>query len=218
MATKEKPAGVNWGWVSPLVDVNGDGHLDLIWYGHHGGGAAFWFGKGDGTFTFDGHQYESRWVFAGRDPVWSDVNGDGFVDGIGTEHAPGGWLHLNDGTAHWKKTALGRFGGLGAFMWTDADGDGRHVEAFVHRGFYTVDPDPRTWREKFPEKVTLTPAWRPEDVIGWPADEEKRVGYDAPRFHDAFAVDLDGDDRSEIVLTFLVGLGTDRVRSCQRTK
>mgnify|MGYP002063985435 CR=1 FL=1 len=32
------------------ADLNADGHLDIMYYGHHGGGAAIWFGNGDGTF------------------------------------------------------------------------------------------------------------------------------------------------------------------------
>jgi len=32
--------GIKYPWMSSLVDINADGHLDIMYYGHHGGGAA----------------------------------------------------------------------------------------------------------------------------------------------------------------------------------
>lgn len=67
-------------------------------------------------------------MFGGRDPVWLDANGDGFLDGIGTEG--GGILNhlfLNDGPGHWKKQEGSLFGNKStgnAFSFVDGDGDG----------------------------------------------------------------------------------------------
>lgn len=36
--TKTDKTGVKYPWMSPLVDINGDNNLDLMFYGHHGGG------------------------------------------------------------------------------------------------------------------------------------------------------------------------------------
>ena len=122
--TKEKPTGIRWPWMSPLVDINGDGHLDIIHYGHHGGGAAIWLGKGDGAFVFDNSGYTSRWVFGGRDPLWWDFTGDGKIDAVGTEgFNVAGCLFVNDGTGHWHKTAARVRG-----MSVDLDCDGHHDE------------------------------------------------------------------------------------------
>ena len=96
---------VKYPWMSPPVDVNGDGHPDLMYYGHHGGGSGFWFGRGDGTFTFDTSGFTARWVWSERDPTWWDVNGDGFMDGIRTPHKDARVL-VNDGTGHWKQTNI----------------------------------------------------------------------------------------------------------------
>jgi hypothetical protein len=52
--------GIKYPWMSSLVDINADGHLDIMYYGHHGGGAAIWFGKGDGTFKLDPDGFRMR--------------------------------------------------------------------------------------------------------------------------------------------------------------
>jgi len=207
ISTNEKPAGIKWPWMSPPVDINRDGHLDILWYGHHGGGAGIWLGKGDGTFTFDGHDYNKRWVFAARDPVWWDVNGDGFVDAVGTEHKPAGWLFLNDGTGHWKQTDVRM--GLGMFV--DADGDGHLDEYFTRKDFQSIEPRLRDWGGKVPAKVAFQPLWKPEDAVGWPEDVP-RQGTGSGSFSYAHSVDLDGDDTNEMVLNFTIGLGSDRIR------
>ena len=88
--TETDKTGVKYPWMSPLVDINGDNNLDLMFYGHHGGGAAIWLGNGDGTFTLDSPDYKSRWAFGTRAPLWWHVNGDNFIDGISSQAFPGG--------------------------------------------------------------------------------------------------------------------------------
>ncbi|MHC4712095.1 MAG: CRTAC1 family protein [Planctomycetota bacterium] len=199
--TKDEPvtAGLSYTWMSPLVDIDGDGNLDILYYGHHGGGAAVWLGKGDGTFAFDETGYGSRWVFGGRDPIWWDFTGDGQIDGTGTEgYGIRGFLFVNDGTGHWEKTALqvpGRF--------IDLDADGRHDEVFAAGGTgFTLEPEPGTWSHVPPDELTVTAVWKAEDVTGWPEGEERSGHPLSANFRDAYSVDLDGDFRNELILCF----------------
>jgi hypothetical protein len=116
--------GIKYPWMSSLVDINADGHLDILYYGHHGGGAAIWFGNGDGTFKLDSDGYEARWVFGARDPVWLDVNGDGAMDAVGVEgYNIKGFLYMNTGDGHFEKTSLRYHGNF-----VDLDHDGHHDE------------------------------------------------------------------------------------------
>ena len=201
---------VKYPWMSPPVDVNGDGHPDLMYYGHHGGGAGFWFGKGDGTFTFDRSGFAARWVWSERDPTWWDVNGDGFMDGIRTRHKDARLL-VNDGTGHWRETNIRLRG-----MIADLDGDGHHSEIFTGSAALAIDPPLDRWGKTPPEKVVLKPLWEPEKLLGWPEgvpkkDQHGRAGGSYP---EAFSVDLDGDDRNELIVTFRQGgFSTENVRT-----
>ena len=226
LRTKESPTGIKWPWMSPPVDINGDGRADLIYYGHHGGGAAVWFGKGDGTFTFDASGYTARWVFGARDPIWWDLNGDGRADGIGTEGyhiAPFIWV--NDGTAHWKKAAtksvfldaagkkMRHARGLPGFF-VDLDGDGRHDERWTGAAF-TMTPKLRAWGRTPPTELTFRLAWTGEGLFGWPKGEVRKTqrGRPVPAYRTAFSVDLDGDHRNELVVCFQGdgGFSSDRL-------
>lgn len=191
---------VKYPWLSPLVDINGDGHLDVLWYGHHGGGAAVWLGKGDGTFVFDESGYESRWQFAGRDPIWWDLNGDGKVDAIGTEGVAGK-AFLNAGDGHWKPVAWESLGG--GMIWIDADGDGRYNEVFANKtSIVALEPALGTWSSKWPETLKPRALFNAEDLAPWPAEVKRNPHPLAPNYHNIYCVDLDGDDRNELILTF----------------
>ncbi|MCW8128809.1 MAG: VCBS repeat-containing protein [Planctomycetota bacterium] len=195
MNSDPKLGEVKWPWMSPLVDVNNDGHLDIQWYGHHGGGAGVWLGKGNGVFEFETTGYFSRWVFGGRDPLWWDANGDGFMDGIGTEHEPTGKLYLNDGTGHWKKTGVELLGVL-----TDLDGDGRHDDLLKQNKAYSVEPRPRDWAGKIPDKVALKELWDAEKLVGGVEGQDMKAH--AVGFRTCHAADFDQDGRNELVLGF----------------
>ncbi len=209
-ATKEKPAGLKYPWMSPLVDINGDGHLDILYYGHHGGGAAIWLGKGDGTFALDPAGYRARWAFGGRDPLWWDFTGDGKPDAVGSEGSDiAGRLFVNDGTGHWRKTPAILQGKL-----LDLDGDGHHDELWQSRGVAaTLEPKPRSWGAEPPDKIAITPVWKAEDLLGWPEGEERSAHPGGPQFHTAFSVDLDGDHRNELIVMFLAGMFSGRMHA-----
>ena len=226
LRTKTSPTGIKWPWMSPPVDVNGDGHADLIYYGHHGGGAAVWFGKGDGSFTFDASGYTARWVFGARDPIWWDFNGDGHADGIGTEgYHTAPFIWVNDGTAHWTKAAtksvfldaagkkMRHARGLPGFF-VDLDGDGRYDERWTGAAF-TMTPKLRDWGKTAPKELTFKQAWTGEGLFGWPKGEVRKTkrGRPVPAYRQAFSVDLDGDHKNELVVCFQGdgGFSSDRL-------
>jgi hypothetical protein len=215
--SETNPTGIKLPWMSPLVDIDGDGNLDICYYGHHGGGAAIWLGKGDGTFTLDSPDYKSRWAFGTRAPLWWHVNNDNFIDGVSSQAMPGGFFFLNDGTGHWKKTTLSL---LPARTWypklVDLDGDGHHCEMAVRDGTYELSPSPREWEGKFPEKVETKELWKVGDIIPWPEEIEhsRGTGFSIP-----YTVDLDGDHKNEVIVHFKEGfIGAKSFRSYVLTR
>jgi hypothetical protein len=80
--------------MSPMVDYDNDGALDIVLYGHHSKDAYIWRGAA-GTAEY---LPAGSWVFGVRDPIWLDVDKDGDMDGIGTEGTNiGGKLFINQG-------------------------------------------------------------------------------------------------------------------------
>jgi hypothetical protein len=215
--TKDDPTGIKYPWMSPLVDINRDGNLDIMFYGHHGGGAAIWLGKGGGTFTLDSPDYTSRWAFGTRAPLWWHVNGDNFIDGISSQAMPGGFLFLNDGTGHFKKTTISI---LPARTWSpklmDVDGDGHHCEFSAGGTVHSVSPPLTDWEGKVPEKVETRELWKIESIIPWPEDIEHSRGTG---FRIPYTVDLDGDHKNEMIVHFKEGfIGAKSYRSYVLTR
>ncbi|MBL8799555.1 MAG: CRTAC1 family protein [Planctomycetia bacterium] len=197
-------------WMSSLVDIDGDGKLDILAYGHHGGGAAVWLGKGDGTFTLDDRGYTQRWQFGGRDPIWIDLNGSGAPDAIGTEGAGvAGRVFLNEGKGHWRKTALVVDGtGIGGVQLADLDGDGYHREIFITGGSAQQPEPPVTeWARTTAAKLGGKELWQAEKLVGWPEGIARGAGPGRAMFREAYAVDLNGDHKNELIIHFKGGDG-----------
>lgn len=207
---------VNWLWMSPLVDINGDGHLDILVCGHHGGtgpggakaagAAAVWLGKGNGAFVFDDRGYDKRWNLGARDPLWIDLTGNGAMDAIlGESAALGvGRIMRNDGTGHWQRTEL-HLGGNTQFI--DTDGDGRHDGVWFNGRngkLFRLEPPLWQWGKELPEKITLSEVADLEKILPRPSGIPERRGGG---FREAYSVDLNDDQRNELVVNFQGGDG-----------
>jgi hypothetical protein len=187
-------------WMSAPVDIDADGHLDLIVYGHHGGGSAVWLGDGRGAFRFDNRPYAERWVFAGRDPVWISVAKHGLMDAVGTEGSGvGGRVFLNQGDGHWQAT---EYVLPGRFQLCDLDGDGQHDESFDSQSGTAQKLEPALHNVAgAPQgKFSVRELWSAEKLVGFPEGVERGSGPGRAAYRDAYSVDLDGDHRNELVI------------------
>lgn len=111
--TAKWPMGINYGSVE-AGDLNGDGHVDLV-FGVHLYGVVAFLGDGNGTFTAANEGLPSS--FPTRRAIIRDVNGDGKPDIIAISEGPtlsrqemvGSPLRafLNDGTGtKWTEVAI----------------------------------------------------------------------------------------------------------------
>ncbi|HYF48173.1 MAG TPA: CRTAC1 family protein [Planctomycetota bacterium] len=180
-------------YLAPLIDINGDGKLDIIWFGHSGGGAALFLGKGDGSFEFQKEPYNKWWVWHAFSPLWWKLSEKNLI-AVGT-HATTGVFSRDDAGA-WKKVSDADIP-----MLIDADGDGRFDEVW-NSGVASLEPKLHDWNGSVPQKITLKSGWNVEDVTGFPATEKRNPHPLGPRFHYAFSVDLDGDHTNEMIVTF----------------
>ncbi|WP_145084131.1 CRTAC1 family protein [Anatilimnocola aggregata] len=195
---------LDYPWMSPPIDFDGDGQLDLIVYGHHGGGAAIWLGRGNAKFVLDEGPYARRWLFGARDPVW--WAGGNAPHAIGTEGSNiSGYFFLNDGAGNYRKSAQQLpQAGYGDFQLADLDGDGLHREAYMSGAgaALRLTPSPDQWPTAADAKLKSETLWESESLVGWPAGIEHGRGPGRPGYRDAYAVDLDGDERNELIVHF----------------
>jgi len=116
-------AGQEWRFYPLVVDLDGDGRLDLVATARLVKPALhMWLGDGDGGFT------------AAR-PTWSDVgyaalatgdiNGDGFPDIVAASHFGGVQTLLSDGRGGFTEKIMRRDDGYVAAQLLDVDEDGK---------------------------------------------------------------------------------------------
>lgn len=92
----------NWKCDPLLVDVNGDGHLDLVLHPRLGRGPRIWLGDGAGGWreSSEGLMFNDK--SCGGVPAVADVNKDGKPDLLVADHCGGLFVFLGDGKGGWQ--------------------------------------------------------------------------------------------------------------------
>jgi protein involved in polysaccharide export with SLBB domain len=174
------------------ADVNGDGHLDIIAANsteESNAGVQVWLGNGKGGWIA-----ESGPTTLGRymDVAVADLNKDGLPDLIGAGWGISGVLRvwLGDGTGRWFSISPLNKGSYYGVSVGDLDSDGNpDILAATHKGgiqLYIGDGQGNfNWLEK---------------GLNVESSEEKS-------FWNVVSVDLDGDNRNDIIASSLDSLG-----------
>jgi protein involved in polysaccharide export with SLBB domain len=174
------------------ADVNGDGHMDIIAANStedSNAGVQVWLGNGKG-----GWLAESGPTTLGRymDVAVADLNKDGLPDLIGAGWGISGALRvwLGDGSGRWYSISPLNKGSYYGVSVSDLDSDGNlDILTATHKGgiqLYIGDGQGNfKWLEKGPEAESLG---------------EKS-------FWNVVSVDLDGDNRKDIIASSLDSLG-----------
>jgi len=115
--------GVEWRFNPLLVDLNRDGHLDLVATARLVKPALhMWLGDGKGSFT----PINPTWTDIGYAALATgDINGDGFPDIVAASHFGVVQTLLSDGRGGFTEKILRRGDGYVAAQLADVNGDGR---------------------------------------------------------------------------------------------
>src|SRR5437879_12725412 len=120
--------GKEWRFNPLLIDINGDGHLDLVATARlvkptlH-----MWLGDGKGSFT----PINPTWTDIGYAALATgDINGDGFPDIVAASHFGAVQTLLSDGRGGFTEKILRRDDGYVAAELADLDGDG-HLDLIL---------------------------------------------------------------------------------------
>src|SRR6267142_1421968 len=121
-------AGKEWRFNPLLIDINGDGHLDLVAAARLSQPALhIWLGDGKGSFT----PLKPTWTDIGYGALATgDINGDGFPDIVTASHFGGVQTLLGDGKGAFTEEVLRREDGHVAAQLADVNGDG-HLELIL---------------------------------------------------------------------------------------
>jgi hypothetical protein len=116
--------GMEWRFNPVLVDLDGDGHLDLVATRRTGQQQSLYIWRGDGKGDFT--PMEARWSSIGYGPVASgDLNGDGRPDLVVASHFSKVQTLINGGQGGFDERVLARKDPYVAAQLADVDGDGR---------------------------------------------------------------------------------------------
>ena len=114
--------GKEWRFNPLVIDLNGDGHLDLVATARLVQPALhMWLGDGEGNFT----PVKPTWTDIGYSAMATgDINGDGFPDIVAASHFGRIQTLLNDGRGGFTEKILQREDGYVAAQLADINGDG----------------------------------------------------------------------------------------------
>jgi len=121
-------AGKEWRFNPLLIDINGDGHLDLVATARLVQPALHvWFGDGKGAFT----PQKPTWTDIGYGALATgDINGDGFPDIVAASHFGRVQTLLSDGRGGFTEKILQKEDGYVAAQLADLNGDG-HLDLIL---------------------------------------------------------------------------------------
>jgi len=120
--------GKEWRFEPLVVDLNGDGHLDLVATARLAKSALqIWLGDGTGSFT----PVEPTWTDIGYAALAAgDINGDGFPDIVAAGHSGAVQTLLSDGKGGFTESTFRREDGYVAAQLADLNGDG-HLDLIL---------------------------------------------------------------------------------------
>jgi hypothetical protein len=120
--------GREWRFHPLVIDLNRDGHLDLVATARLGKPSLrMWLGDGKGSFT----PVTPTWSDVGYAALaGGDINRDGFPDIVTASHFGGLQTLLSDGRGGFTETVLRRDDGYVAAQLADLDGDG-HLDLLL---------------------------------------------------------------------------------------
>jgi hypothetical protein len=120
--------GKEWRFNPLLVDINGDGHLDLVATARLATPALhIWLGDGKGSFV----PVKSTWTNIGYGALATgDINGDGLPDIVMASHFGGVQTLLSDGKGGFTEKTFRGADGYVAAQLADINGDG-HLDLIL---------------------------------------------------------------------------------------
>jgi hypothetical protein len=120
--------GREWRFQPLVVDLNGDGHLDLVATARLAKNALhMWRGDGKGGFT----PLDPTWTDIGyADLATGDINHDGFPDIVAASHFGGVQILLSDGRGGFTEKLLRREDGYVGAQLADLNSDG-HLDLIL---------------------------------------------------------------------------------------
>jgi hypothetical protein len=200
-----------------LVDINGDGHLDLIAHERLGNGAHVWLGDGKGNWVDSSQGLRMSNTSCGGGVAVGDFNRDGRLDLAVADHCSGVYVYLQQPDGSWKPVVEGLhpgyvdaelkaqdedtkkiFGGAETLSVGDIDGDGllEIVAAASDQGGFTVyhsDATGKNWKSM---KGTGLP-----DMLNPEPEDSDNAGW----ANQLMLVDINGDGKPDVLAAYYKG-------------
>jgi len=107
--SKGLPNAGMWKCDPIMMDVNGDGLLDVAAVARKGNGPHVWLGDGHGSWTDASQGLSVGANSCGGGLSLADVNNDGHLDVVQADHCHGLFVYLSDGKGQWKVVVSGLY-------------------------------------------------------------------------------------------------------------